>query len=83
MTMKGVGMGLRRRIKIGKYRVVNRIFCALWVVAAAIASAGGATVDKPSSEGEGMRANSVALNGDWEFAIDNREHVETPEGAAN
>jgi hypothetical protein len=46
-----------------------------------LAAAGGSPAAKASSEGEGMRANCVVLNGDWEFAIDNREHVETPDGA--
>jgi hypothetical protein len=47
-----------------------------------ISEANASTAAKASSEGEGMRVNSVVLNGDWEFVIGNGdEHAETPDGA--
>ena len=71
-----------------QYQAKSRIgiyFSAVVLVgmtAAAIAAADRSNAPRTSSEGEGMRTNSVLLNGDWEYSTgDGNEHAETPDGA--
>jgi hypothetical protein len=71
-----------------QYQAKGRIgicFSAVvWIgmAAAAIAAADRSNAPRASSEGEGMRTNSVLLNGDWEYSTgDGNEHAETPDGA--
>lgn len=50
-------------------RVFRLLTFWMGMIAVAIAAADGSNASGASSEGEGMRANSVLLNGQWEFSI--------------
>lgn len=66
----------RQTLDITANKVLYPIFITIWTV---VVPAGSMT-GKSSSEGEGMRTNSVVLNGDWEFAIHQGDgHSETQE----
>ena len=67
-----------------KSRIAIYFSAVVWIVmAAAIAAADRSNAPRASSEGEGMRASSVLLNGDWEYSTgDGSEHAETSEGAS-
>ncbi len=82
--MKGTKMFQRRIGTTGNRRIMEYMFlmALIGIAVTAPAAANGSNAHKASSEGEGMRTNSVLLNGDWEYAIGHGdERAESSEGA--
>ena len=57
-------------------------FMAAWIGLASVAGASGGTTEPSTFRSEGMRVNSVVLNGPWEFAIgQGHDNEDNPDNA--